>query len=214
MKAEDLYARASAQGVDLGKRGRITAKERRVARERVKKRLGLTSVQLIDPDSDDAPRGLRSSALGKSSTLIASREWTIAELGQAAQGVPEIAFAAACFAYAGAHKYLWRLHGALLHEAMLMQRREEWPEKVIDVHGLKIYYLEQLCMLVLDDDRHGYLRNWANIIDQVYAIYMCVPDRVWKRDLGWRFQKLQFVWHDWLGTAGSIMQPRLDVGKS
>jgi hypothetical protein len=146
---------------------------------------------------------------GKSSHTMVRPTWTLAELGQASQGVPQVPFMAACFAYAGDRSNYWKLHGALLDRARLMRDARKWPMEVIDHHSIKRPYLEHLAKLVLDVDA---CPSMFNACPQLYAIYMGVTERIWERDLQEHLRDLQEVWTGWLHTAARIIQPRLRDG--
>lgn len=213
MLVEDLHVLAAARGIDLQQASRLATKQRRDEEMRYRKMYGAKGSvgQLIDRQREaEAGRGKPiSDAKGRATHSMREREWSLAELGQAAQGVPDVCFMAACFAYAGSSAYFWTLHAKLYEEALRIALREEWPRRIKDHHGIEREYIEHLAKLVLDEEQHHYSVRWPGIASTVYAIYMGFDELVWKRSLGWRFLKLQFVWHDWIGTAASIMQPRL-----
>lgn len=210
MKAEDLFVQAMARGVNLPEIARQSEKRVpklvlfRDADYTVAGRLGYILVE------DDKHKDLVANrASGRNTRVIKKPKYTVAELAFASSLIPPNAFRAALYALAGSHTYADELHADLMIEAKRLQRRGDWPDTVISIRGIKEPYLPALTKLLLDDDRHGYVRQFYPAIDRVYAVYMGVRDEVWIRQLASRYVELQFVWHQWLGTAASIMQPKL-----
>ena len=185
MRAEQLISLAGAHGVDFGRAARM-------APPRGKATNGL------------APR--KNGANGKATRSSARPEWTVAEMGQAAAGVPAIPFMAACYSFAGERGNYWRLHAALFREAQILRERNNWPVEVTDFHSIQRPYLAHLAKLVLDEDASPQLFRTA---PQLYAIYLGISEKVWEKSIAQRYGALQLVWLDWLGHAASIMQPRL-----
>jgi hypothetical protein len=186
--------------VDLVQASRTATREKREQDLRQAKRLGIAA-RAPDPAAKSRKSGFSTEP----------RQYSIAELRQASQGVPEIAFMAACYAFAGDNSCLWRLHAALAAEAAGIAKRESWPGTVRDRHNIAVPYLEHLAKLVLDEDRYRYSAQFPGVTDVVYTIYMGMSPRTWRRELAGRFIKVQSVWHEWLCTAGAIMQPRLST---
>src|SRR5690606_7368626 len=89
---------------------------------------------------------------GHSTIVAAPRQWSVAELGQAAMGVPEVAFLAACYTFAGAHGHFARLHDALLKEALRLRRQMNWPIRLTGTDGQPRGYIPELCELVLYEE--------------------------------------------------------------
>jgi hypothetical protein len=148
MLAEQLIALAGAHGVDLLAAARMSAPETR------------------------APNPLRrraNGANGKPTRSSARPAWTLAELGQAAAGVPAIPFMAACFAFVGDRGDYWRLHAALFREAQILRDRNSWPAEVTYFHSLQRPYLQHLAKLVLDEDASPQVFRTA---PQLFAIYL------------------------------------------
>lgn len=198
MRAEDLVALASCHGVDLLAAARVAAKPAKNTGTITKFQNGVKSTILIPLPANRAK--------GKDSHAMVRPAWTMAELGQASHGVPEVPFMAACFAYAGDRSNYWKLQNALYDRARIMRNTRDWPFEVIDHHSIKRPYLAHLAKLVLDFDACPAM---FNACPQLYAIYMGVTERIWERDLQEHFQDLQQVWTGWLHTAARIIQPRL-----
>ena len=197
MRSEDLYALAAAHGIDLVQAARVAASSARRDVE-IRHRLGVASTKLLEPRANRAR--------GAETATTVRPEWTIAELGQAAAGVPKIPFMAACYAFAGDRSCLWRLYDALLSEAQKISAQQRWPAELVDLYGIQSPYLKRLCKLVLDEDATP---SSFQTVPQLYAIYMCVSEKTWKNPLSNQFDELKFVWQDWLNIAARTMQPRL-----
>lgn len=197
MRAEDLISLAACHGVDLVAAAKVGAPSR--PRDvKVKFREWGAATVLLEPP--------KNRARGTASMSIERAPWTIAELGQAAAGVPQIEFCAACFAFAGDMGQFWKLHGALHLQAATLAEEHRWPARVKDVHSISVQYLRHLAKLVLDHDAN---QSQFAVCEPLYAIYMNVPEHVWKRQLSGPFVELQTVWLGWLSDAMRIMQPRL-----
>ena len=153
-----------------------------------------------------AAHGISLDRLPHGSAGTARPEWTVAELGQAAYGVPRVAFEAACYAYAGDMGLQEGLWQALLHEATWLRRRERWPPTCRGIAGDTVNYLPPLARLVLVEDAH---RRYFTVAPGLYAIYLGVTEPTWERELRERFVAVQLVYLGWLATARRIMWPRL-----
>lgn len=188
---------AAPAGVDLVAAARVGAPPRKREVAVKVRRWGRQTVLLQPPQNR---------ARGSSSNSIERPTWTLSELGQAAAGVPDIAFRAACYAWAGDTSQLWPLHRALSIEARHLRQRFRWPELTTDLHGCKALYLENLAKLVLDEDRSP---NSFRTAPGLFALYMFTTEEVWDKTLCERFEALKLSWLDWLGVAARIMQPRL-----
>jgi len=201
LRAEELVSLAAAHGVDLvGAAGRLTAGNshaRGMTRQRGTN--GHRYQELVEPSA------LR--ATGKASHTFHRPAWTVAELGQAAAGVAEIPFKAACYAFAGDRSVYWQLWSALQHAAHQLRARHSWPAQVRDVEGAAHFYLEALAQLVLDEDAN---RNLFTSAPALYWIIAGVDESTWKRGVRERFDAVQRRYLGWLGEAMSIMQPRLE----
>lgn len=134
-------------------------------------------------------------------------QWSIAEIGQASQEVPETPFRAAMYAFAGAREAnLWYLHGELMGHARMFRRIYHWPDLVKDFHGIDREYAAHLCKLVLDEDANsGYFKACPGL----FALYMNVTDAVWEKQLEPRYRELKHTWTDWLGEAARKIQSKL-----
>lgn len=197
MKAEKLVTLASPHGVDLLAAARKSTKPTK--RDTLKRtRRGITSTHLLPPAWNRAR--------GCPDRSVLRPEWTIAELGQAGQGVPEIPFMAACYAFAGEQGNYWRLHQALCHRGAHLAQQYRWPATVKDLHGIQVQFLAHLAVLLLDWDANPHPFRAS---PGLYAIVMRVTQPVWEKQLQGPFEDLHLVWMDWLREAARRIQSRL-----
>jgi hypothetical protein len=201
MRAEVLLTMAAAQGIDLRamsgqKSGRFTPKKD----TKSQMRRGIKSVVLQEATSNKAK------GTGERSTV--RPEWTVAEIGMAAMGVPKIEFLAALFAFAGDHSVQHDLHTALLQEAERLSRERHWPDEVIDLYGIGRPYLKHLAMLVLFRDAYP---NEFVVCQELPAIFLGIKEKTWGKHMAARYNELQSIWNGWLSNAARTMQPRLEA---
>lgn len=182
MRAEELVALASAHGVDL-----IHAARSRSALPSRHKSGAAT-------------------ATGRQSYVHRAARWSVAEIGQAAAGVPQVPFQAALYSLAGDRSVYWQLWQALWVEAYALLEQCRWPPKVCGADGGVRFYLEELAKLVLDVDAHIPLFRAAPVM---YACCLGVSPKTWDGQLSRRFNMLQSRYQCWISEAMSIMQPRL-----
>jgi hypothetical protein len=201
MKSEVLISIAAAGGVDLQQAAKM-ATNVKPKRDVVVKHGARVLVENTS----------KGRVHGRETVVMQRPQWTIAEIGQASQDVPETPFRAALYAFAGAREAnLWYLHGELMGHARMFRRIYNWPDSVRDFHGLKRGYCEHLCKLVLDEDANpGYFRAAPGL----YAMYMTVTETIWDNQLEGRFQELKHVWNDWLGEAARKIQSKLSEHES
>lgn len=197
MKAEELLLKATAEGIDLIACARVGTPKHSPDVASKRRRWGTSRVLLEPP---------RNRARGACTSTRERPAWTLAELGQAAAGVPDIAFRAACFAFAGEESQFWTLHRALTVEGQHLRRQFSWPERIRDIHGIDVPYLAHLAKLVLDEDRKP---SAFSTVPGLHAVYMRVSEKTWDETLSGCFESLRVSWLDWLGIAARIMQPRL-----
>lgn len=195
MKSEILISIASASGVDLLQAAKM-ASSAAPRRDVITKHGARILIE-------NASKGRVN---GRETVTMQRPQWSIAEIGQASQNVPETPFRAALYAFAGARENLWFLHGELMGHARMFRRIYHWPDWVRDFHGLKREYCEHLCKLVLDEDANpAYFRAAPGL----FAMYMNVTDAIWEKQLEGRYQELKHVWNDWLGEAARKIQAKL-----
>lgn len=206
MRSEELIGLCAVHGVDHQRAARSAASSpdeglRQAGRDVIMKK--------FSPDRRAVPVLIpppKAGARGRENGAALQPSWTIAELGQAAAGVPELCFRAALFAYAGDYSGYWPLHRALYDEGLKLRELEGWSPVVLDVHGLERTYLAHLAKMVLDEDRSP---NLFRVCPELYRIYLQVDEQTWLRSMAGRFSALKFVWLGWIGEAARIMQPRL-----
>jgi hypothetical protein len=184
MKADELVAMAASHGVDL-----------------------LGAARLGRPKGKRKPGPIPNNRATGTATRTSMRpEWTMAELGQAAAGVPDLLFCAACYAFAGDRSQYTALQAALLGRAINIAKREDWPMEVLDIHNLPRPYIRHLCKLVLDEDANPHL---FVVAPELYSIYLGISERAWDDHMQGRFDSLKGVWASWLGTACGMIQSKL-----
>lgn len=208
MKAEELVALCGARGVDLiglAKQKSDMAAPRNV---RTYQKCGLRAVELLEASA--------ARAHGKETRSIVEREWTVEELGQAAAGVPHIAFLAACFAWAGDRGHFLELVDSLMIHALQYRRIQKWPFQVEGHDGRRVHYLEHLCTMVLDEDQHPSLFAYRQEAKpgqapppSIYAIYCGVDEATWRRSLAGRYEQIRAVFWSWLDTSARMIQAKL-----
>ncbi len=199
MKADDLVALAAAHGVDLLQAAKTASTERnRSQTQRQRFANGRRATVLIEPPVMRA-RG--------SATRTTDRpEWTLEELGQASAGVPQVAFWAACFAFAGDRSEYWRLWDRLHYHALQLRWKQGWPAQLPGEQGRPVHYLAQIAQLVLDEDAHPHLFLAAPVL---YSAYVGVSEDVWRSRAFERFDSVKLIYLGWIDEARRIIQPRL-----
>jgi hypothetical protein len=199
VKSELLLSLAAARGVDLQRAAEMTPKvpaERDVVTQKFAGGRRATVLQ----------ERRRNRVRGPQSRVVRRPQWTIAEIAQAAAGVPDICFRAACYAFAGDRSNYWHLHGALYREAQELQARQAWPPRVKDYHGFHRIYLPHLAKLVLDFDQSP---TPFRIAPELFAYYLRITQRAWENEVADRYYELERVWGSWLETAARIVQAHL-----
>jgi hypothetical protein len=199
MRAEDLFVLATAHGVDLVRAAGQSAPALRHGARRRRCADGQSYVEL-DPHSAQTARG-------RSTHVTRRPTWSTEVLAQAAAGVPDIPFKAACYAFAGDRDSYWPLWSALAREAQELRVRHEWPAQVKGLDGARRFYVEALAALVLDADEHQPLFTAAPTL---YALCLQIDESTWRRGVRERFDRLRRRFDGWIVEAMSIMQPRLD----
>jgi hypothetical protein len=199
MSAETLISFAGAHGVNLIQAAKMETNAKRLPDEK-KRRAG--GIEILEPRANRAR--------GKESIVMQRPEWTLAEIGQAAQDVPEEAFRCALFAYAGLRdEHLWFLQSALTGHGRMFSRIYHWPDRVRDSFGLKVEYLPRLALLVLWEDAFPQL---FKVAPQIYPLFMGISVSSWEKQVEGCFTELKHgVWNDWLGLAARRIQARLSM---
>jgi hypothetical protein len=204
MKAADLIALATAHGID------VTQAAKQVTRIRSQRATLAPSLfatlHAVGGKNPCTPLPALS-ASGRPSHVMRRPEWSIAELGLAAQGLDRIPWLAARYTYAGDRRCYWPLHGALTVEAVTMRERLGWSAQLRMHDGNMRFYLCELAALVLDEDAHQPVFHAA---PQLFAFYLGIDEEVWTRQVAYRFEALKLRYMGWLQSALQTMQPRID----
>jgi hypothetical protein len=205
MRAAELFALVSAHGIDPSQ----AAKQTTAVDGKFKTRL----MSLIERlKRSHIPRDVQ--ARGRQSHVVRRAEWSLAELGQAAEGVPLVPWMAACYTYGRDRSCYWPLWNELNLEALRIRAKRGWPAKCLGAgrdpqtkipNGKPKYYLSELCELVLDDTNLPLFRA-APIL---CAHYMGVEPETWDSVLAYRFDVLSRCFSGWVQTAESIVNQRL-----
>jgi hypothetical protein len=204
LRAEELVALASAHGIDLVQAARLTGS--RPARDTVRRGHNGSAYTMLVPPPAQRARGSATQTCDRAS-------WSLAELGQAAAGVPQVPFMAACYAFAGDHSVYWKLWEALERSAQDLRARYKWPAQVRGVGGASTFYLERVAQLVLDEDSNQALFNAVPATDthpSLYALFLQIEEHVWRRGVFERFDQVKLKFQGWVAEAIHRMQPRLD----
>lgn len=221
MKARELYALCAARGVNITAAAQGESVSAPPSDTRSYERCGLRITKLRDPaDKADWVNGEapRSRVYGRGTRSMRRPEWTMAELGQAAgrwkdqAPVPTLLFQAACYAFAGNDMDYWVLVDALLAHALRYRRTNGWPFQVTGEDGKKRWWLDQMCCMVLDEDRAPHAFAAVRPTQQhpsLHAMVLGVTEDLWARALRERYELLQLVWWSWLDEAVRTIAPRL-----
>lgn len=205
MKPDSLVSLSAPKSIDLVSAAKTQTRSNMQMRDtREYERFGLRVTKLLDPDDPRDYRGPR--ARGRNTFVGTGQRWSLAELGQAAHGVPEIAFLAACYSFAGASGHFARLHDALHAEALKLRRRLSWPLRVIGTDGKERGYLPELAELVLHEDARPSIFTAAPTL---FASYLGVTQELWEGRIEDRYAHVKQAYHLWLSDAYRIMAPRL-----
>lgn len=162
----------------------------------------------LDEIKEANGRPLYDSVIGHQTRVARAPSWSVAELGQALAGVPRLPTLAALFSVAGdgSPSTYWELHRGLLHEAEFLQRRYRWPHQVVGTDGQLRFYIRDIALLVLDEDRHEPIfRQYP----EAYAAYVHVEEPIWRFRIFERFELLRIRFQSWRDTAMALAQRRL-----
>lgn len=202
MKAEDLIALAAPRGIDLKRIAGMSTPTRGVS-VRHRRRTAIEIAGGIE---------VQITARGANTRTFRPPTWSVAELGQAAQGVPRVPWLAARFALAGDDNSWWELHSALVDEAKKLRRHYQWSAQIVGLDGQPRFYLEDLAQLVLDEERHAPMFAAAPATAKapsLYAVYMRIEEALWSRRVFERFDLLKLKYLGWLDTTSAMIQARL-----
>lgn len=197
MDAATLIQLGKAKGIDFTEVAGGSSNVDGIAQKR-----HLTRAEIKHRNEMKLSLDIQETVRGRQSRVYRRPAWSLAELGQAAQGLGLIPWTAALYSFAGAQEGYWLLWSALATEANHIARREHWPARVMSEGGHLKFYRETLAMLVLDEDIHKHLFTAA---PKLYAAYMDVPTPVWDQVLVTPFGALKASYERWLNTARSVI---------
>lgn len=196
VNAAGLLQLAAARGIDLnhvaGVASNVDGITSRRPRTALERKLGID---------------VRETASGRETRGHRRPAWGHAELGQAAQGLGAIPWAAALYSFAGSREGYWLLWDALSREATRLAHRDWWPPRVTIENGEPRFYRERLAQLVLDDEAHKALFLAAP--GALHACYMSVTQEIWDRQLQDPYRSLQGAFERWIGIARATIGRRI-----
>jgi hypothetical protein len=199
---------AAARGIDLISAAQnLTALPRKDTLTRT--RCGLRITQLQEASTHRA--------YGKETPTMAEPDFSAVDAGFALQGVARVPTLAALYAWADQRQNYWTLVVELRTAAVRLMRRECWPTMVENHAGQAIEYIERLCEMVLFEDKHPGILDYAPPArvgqdDQtgiIRAICCEVTLPVWKSQLADRYACIYGIWMGWLHTAAAAAQRNL-----
>jgi hypothetical protein len=201
MKAANLITLAGPHSINLTQAARQTTRDAQQHPQRPSFFARLRSTTEPNPCVVAQP----TSARGRQTRVARKPRWSLAELGQAAQGVDRIPMLALLYTYGGDRSAYWPLRDALVLEAIDLRTRHRWPAQVRDRHGNLMFYMEELAALVLDED--------ANLPKfraepTLYAQHLRVQPETWERTLSHRFDSLKLRYLGWLQSAEHSIEAR------
>lgn len=177
--AEWLFTRAAPQGVDLTRSAK--------------------------PKGSRASKKL--SAKGRATRIAQRPAWSVAEVGQAAHGLPDVLFRCALYHYAMDQGQQWELWRHLVTRARQLQFENGWPSEILDVHGLAMEYTRHLALLVLYEDHYSDDFKLYGVRAKAWCLNC--SERTWRAKLSGPYEDLRVVWMEWLSHARRHVQKRL-----
>ncbi len=215
MMVSDLLILAAARGVDLSSIGGNASNTDGVARKRV-----MTPKERKAARENHLSCEVTDTVKGASSRVYRRPQWSLAEVGMGAQGVPELPWLAACYSWAGDQSCYWTLWWGLSYQAQKLAQQCKWQPRVMGqlprdpktrkpiagAKGEPRFYLSDLAQMVLDEDAN---RDLFLRIPSLYATYLHVEDETWERVLAPRYQMLQGQYEGWLVKARTMIQRKL-----
>jgi hypothetical protein len=207
MLPAELIALAAAHGANLEQAFQLASAEKAKSQE--------ITVRAFNPEVTGRSRYYRvlrprssTEANGKATRSYARKPmWTIAELGQASQGLAPILFDAACYHFACDLTPRARLYANLVMRARQLRSQRQWPQRIQDKHGISIGYIRHLALMVLDEDQCQPLFKLCDGV--LYSIYMNCHEKTWEARLSGPYEDLRLVWLGWLQSARSHIAPRI-----
>lgn len=127
------------------------------------------------------PKGVRLDAVSRGGTP----EWTAADLGVAASGLPYFKFRIALFTLAGDDNSRGSVRTYLLEKLLEAQERLQWKRRVERIDGFRSRFAEELVGLYLDEERRPSVFQAA---PNLRSTIMRVEPETWRRDLSHQYQ--------------------------
>jgi hypothetical protein len=195
MHAAELIAMVSGKGIDLahvaGSASNLDGIARQRTRMPIEIRLGIDVTPTVR---------------GHGTRTYRRPIWSLAELGQAGQGVPKIPWFAAMLSYGGDQSVYWNLWEALHAEAYKLARHNDWAPKVKDIHGMPQYYRERLAEMVLDADRFApvFVK-----VPNLWWLYLNITEETWGKIMSERYEQLRHRYQRWLDIANAEIGKRI-----
>lgn len=188
MKADELFALASAHSIDLtavaGNASDI---------------FGIAARRPRNSEERRERRPVRETVEGKESRVIKPRMWTHAELAQALGGLERMPTLAAFYSFEQDDKNTDELFRGLLSVALKMADTERWPVRIaMNGDNTPYGYIARITALVLDVDRH---RPYFTAAPTLFVAYMSVNDLVWYSKLARCYLGLHNWYDGWLDAA-------------
>ncbi len=205
MNAAELLCIATAHGINLKYVAGVASKTDGIARKRV-----LTHLERKARRKEKLSMDVDPTASGKGSRTYRRPAWSIAELGQAAHGLPKRPWLAAQYSWAGDRTYeTWTdLFWGLAAYADNAASREGWPATVRRLDGRPRPYVHELVQLTLEE-QGDFRRHFMEHAGPLHAAYMNVGPNVWSKTLADPFDNIKGRYEAWLATARRAIQRRI-----
>lgn len=209
MNAEQLISMAAARGVDLCAAAKQSADTKGKPQTRSHVHAGMRFIELLEQPERRA--------YGKSTRTMVQPEWTGEDAALALAGLGRTQTLAALYAWAGARENYWSLVTELRMAAERIRRRHSWPDLTVSHDGQPRPYIERMCEMVLFDDQHPGVLDYAppatiggddhGGILRAVACEVTLP--VWRAQLAPRYAHVWGVWVGWLDEAARRVQAKL-----
>lgn len=208
MRAAELVALCDAHGIDFVHVAGSSSNIKGVARKRTRTRVEI----------DEGITEVRETSRGKESRSSKGKNWSQVDLGIAAYGVQSLHWAAAQHTIANDRtpETLRMLMCGLRYHANKLATQDNWEtvlpkrfdgKRAPGQRRESTFYIEPLCMLVLDDIS---FRPAFTAAPQLHAIYMEVEQPTWDGILSSRFALLQARYASWYGSGLRMIQQKIN----
>ena len=195
MKAEQLFVKASARGIDL-------------------KQLAVEATNFYGAGSPrrktlmERLSGLpvKETATGKQSRVTRRGYYSHAELGLALAGLEGAPYLAARYSFILDGAAFPALYRKLRSAAAKMADEESWEYTVEGRGGQNIFYQDELTSMVLDVD---WLKPFFVHAPGLYAVYLDVAEDVWQAKLLRKYLEILARYESWLSAARCFVDRKL-----